>query len=360
MVDRRGVEAAQLCGACARVPRGVRLGYGRAAQLRLGQRHRAGRAARRAAGNPSWSIFSKPYRSTSWTERAVPRSSSSPTATAGSGYCDRRTTPSSDPINSEPTGLLSSVVEHRSCKANVIGSIPIGGALRSRRLARWPIVASAHEQVCRGCGCVLSKRSQKLYCGNACQGSFRRKTLTKLWLESGEARIDSHQGHYIREYLVDAQSGCCAICGGTSVWLDLPLALVLDHIDGDPTNNRRENLRLVCPTATTACDVQEPEPRQGTPLPPTAIRRRPIVLKVVRHHRNVGFAGVVFTQPKRERFYSTSPRFDPRPSFFRCPATYLGHSDITPLDEFNITFSPSERQILNRAGRLIRPYPSNR
>ena len=107
---------------------------------------------------------------------------------------------------------------------------------------------------CRGCGSPLSKRSQKVYCSNACQASARRDIVTKRWLESGEARIDGHQGHYIRLYLAEAQSGCCAICGAAGTWLGLPLALVLDHIDGDPTNNRRENLRLVCPN----CDSQLP------------------------------------------------------------------------------------------------------
>jgi hypothetical protein len=85
---------------------------------------------------------------------------------------------------------------------------------------------------CRGCGTALSKRSQKIYCSNACQQSARRKSSTERWLESGEAWIGTRQVHYIRQYLADAQSGCCAICGGARMWLGLPLALVLDTSTG--------------------------------------------------------------------------------------------------------------------------------
>lgn len=49
------------------------------------------------------------------------------------------------------------------------------------------------------------------------------------------------------------QNECCNKCK-LNTWLELPIVLELDHIDGNRENNIRENLEALCPN----CHAQTP------------------------------------------------------------------------------------------------------
>jgi hypothetical protein len=47
----------------------------------------------------------------------------------------------------------------------------------------------------------------------------------------------------------------CCLCGQGEIWNGKKISLILDHIDGNRTNNKIENLRIVCPNCNATLDT---------------------------------------------------------------------------------------------------------
>lgn len=48
---------------------------------------------------------------------------------------------------------------------------------------------------------------------------------------------------------------CCEICGQGEIWRGARMALIIDHINGVPDDNRLENLRIACPNCAATFDT---------------------------------------------------------------------------------------------------------
>ena len=104
---------------------------------------------------------------------------------------------------------------------------------------------------CIICGNRASRGAGK-YCGSICAGKHKSKTTFQKNKEMFFAGKRTHR-RWIYEILKERDGNKCSECGITE-WRNKPLRFWVDHIDGDASNDKPENFRLVC----LNCDSQSP------------------------------------------------------------------------------------------------------
>lgn len=107
---------------------------------------------------------------------------------------------------------------------------------------------------CLFCGKELTGTAKK-FCNSSCQNGYYWKLTCEKIEQDGKF---PNMGAYhetdrkvAKKYLEYKKGHKCSICG-IEEWNGKPIIMVVDHIDGNPSNSSIDNIRLVCPN----CDSQ--------------------------------------------------------------------------------------------------------
>lgn len=106
-------------------------------------------------------------------------------------------------------------------------------------------------RICENCGKTYFKYQEHRgrFCSKECFVEYYKAQQVKSWLNgeyNGDRRFRLSKA--IKEYFMNLKGNVCEVCNKCYVNPYTGLSILqIHHIDGDATNNRIENLQLLCP-----------------------------------------------------------------------------------------------------------------
>lgn len=119
--------------------------------------------------------------------------------------------------------------------------------------------------ICPECKNQFQKTFKKQqHCSQECAAIGRKTKKYQHYLDNQELYCDINVSlKFIKEHILNEQEHKCIICDNLNIWNNKEIVFILDHIDGNASNNLRDNLRLVCPNCDSQLDTYKSKNKQS-------------------------------------------------------------------------------------------------
>jgi endogenous inhibitor of DNA gyrase (YacG/DUF329 family) len=143
--------------------------------------------------------------------------------------------------------------------------------IEKRQKLNYERFDNTKEYFCLYCGKKIDNpygSKANKFCSRKCQTNYELKEFIDRWRNGEETGMKGKYGisDRLRNYLILQHNGKCEKCGfeGTNPYTGRSV-LQIHHMDGDCTNNKEENLQVLCPNCHAMTDNFGKRNKNATP-----------------------------------------------------------------------------------------------